>query len=504
FTQIQPWLKPRDVELPSGLTVGQNIQLKKISLTTGLTSPPEYLTESDLITLMEKNGIGTDSSIPTHVNSVIQRNYVEVRGNARHMIPTQLGIMLVHGYHRIDPDLVLPSVRRQIETLITLVAEGKASKEDILAHSIANFKTKFMYFQLNINFMDELFQSSFTKLEDSGKPFTQCGQCKRFMNLIQTRTTRLYCSTCDLICKLPDGAAPFIERPQQICPLDGFKLVECNFKQQIPSQQQQQSGSGSDSNQTQNNNKTFCICPYCYNFPPEGLKLNPRGSLGERGMRCQRCPNQQCQYGREMNMIGPCFREGECNGVLVLDSTSHPNWRMNCTECQLQVTFNKELVASVQVKWNGICNVCEQMKQIVVQLRKKIELPQKKKEQPLHPNPNTQTEQQQEQEQIPSTTISEDGTLITGCLDCSEEIHNICHINESESLQYNNRFGRGQFRGRRSFRGRGHIGGQRGRGSFRGRGRSRGRRGRGGNRNRNEDTSGYEFVGGKKIFNPFA
>ncbi|KAA6353836.1 MAG: putative DNA topoisomerase 3-beta, partial [Streblomastix strix] len=144
FTQIQPWLKPRDVELPSGLTVGQNIQLKKISLTTGLTSPPEYLTESDLITLMEKNGIGTDSSIPTHVNSVIQRNYVEVRGNARHMIPTQLGIMLVHGYHRIDPDLVLPSVRRQIETLITLVAEGKASKEDILAHSIANFKTKFI------------------------------------------------------------------------------------------------------------------------------------------------------------------------------------------------------------------------------------------------------------------------------------------------------------------------------------------------------------------------
>ncbi|KAA6401977.1 MAG: hypothetical protein EZS28_002491 [Streblomastix strix] len=227
--------------------------------------------------------------------------------------------------------------------------------------------------------------------------------------------------------------------------------------------------------------------------------------IGAQCMNLQRAQPIQLTDNFGMVLIEPCFCEGECNGVLVLDSTSQPKSKMNCTECQLQVTFNKELVASVQVKRNGICNVCEQMKQIVIQLGKKFEQPQKKKEIPLHPNPNTQTEQQQqEQETIPSTTISEDGTQITGCLDCSEEIHNICHINESESVQYNNRFGRGQFRGRRSFRGRGNIGGQRGRGQFRGRGRSRGRRGRGGNRSRNEDTNGYEFVGGKKIFNPFA
>jgi len=77
------------------------VPVQNARLTEHQTSPPDYLTEAELITLMEKHGIGTDASIPVHINNISQRNYVTVTPG-RKLKPTTLGIVLVHGYQKVS------------------------------------------------------------------------------------------------------------------------------------------------------------------------------------------------------------------------------------------------------------------------------------------------------------------------------------------------------------------------------------------------------------------
>ncbi|CAG8656700.1 6260_t:CDS:10, partial [Acaulospora colombiana] len=114
----------------------------------GYTTPPECLTEADLISIMDQNGIGTDATIHEHIAKIIERNYAkkEPKGGATYIVPLKLGIALVEGYDSIGFDLSLskPFLRREMESSLKFVCEGRKPKEDVVKDSLVTYKNMFV------------------------------------------------------------------------------------------------------------------------------------------------------------------------------------------------------------------------------------------------------------------------------------------------------------------------------------------------------------------------
>ena len=69
FLDVYPYEKWADKELPS-LKFGQVLTDYKLEKCTGQTCAPNPLTEADLITKMDQNGIGTDATIHEHIKTI--------------------------------------------------------------------------------------------------------------------------------------------------------------------------------------------------------------------------------------------------------------------------------------------------------------------------------------------------------------------------------------------------------------------------------------------------
>ncbi len=188
-----------------------------------MTTAPGFLTESELIGMMEKHGIGTDASIPTHIQNIQNRNYVRLE-TGRRLIPNKLGLVLCQGYHQIDSGLVLPKVRADIEGQCNKISTGDLDKEVVIERAIKMFEEKFHFFVNNIGRMDILFGSSFSKLEDVGKPFTRCGKTNRYLSFIPGPPPRLYNKYTETVYPLPVGGQ-IKQWSGRKCPVEG-----CNFE----------------------------------------------------------------------------------------------------------------------------------------------------------------------------------------------------------------------------------------------------------------------------------
>jgi DNA topoisomerase-3 len=159
-------------------TLGERFEPDQALMTEGKTVAPGYLTESDLIALMNANGIGTDATMADHIEKIKMRDYVltRPRGSGRgtadangrgnpstgsgrgarqvpggrgstveEFIPTTLGVALVIGYDEIgfEASLSKPFLRKEMEMKMKEICDGRSTREAVVQNSLRQYKQVF-------------------------------------------------------------------------------------------------------------------------------------------------------------------------------------------------------------------------------------------------------------------------------------------------------------------------------------------------------------------------
>ncbi|GAA5913674.1 DNA topoisomerase 3 [Sporobolomyces salmoneus] len=128
--------------------IGEQFESDELELKEGTTSQPNLLTEADLVSLMDKNGIGTDATIAEHIAKIIDREYVmkQKEGRVEYLLPSTLGIGLVKAYDRVglENSLTKPHLRRLTEQRMVSICEGTKTKAEVVAQTLEEYREVFV------------------------------------------------------------------------------------------------------------------------------------------------------------------------------------------------------------------------------------------------------------------------------------------------------------------------------------------------------------------------
>ncbi|KAF7321880.1 DNA topoisomerase [Mycena kentingensis (nom. inval.)] len=132
---------------------------------------PSYLTEADLVTLMDKNGIGTDATIAQHIETIVSREYVleEMEGATKYLLPSTLGIGLIEGYNELglEKSLSKPQLRRETERNMVQVCNQAKTKDEMLQEAIDQYREMFV-----------LVRGQFERVTAAVRKYVNGGECR--------------------------------------------------------------------------------------------------------------------------------------------------------------------------------------------------------------------------------------------------------------------------------------------------------------------------------------
>ncbi len=140
YLKIYPFEKPKEDYLPE-LEKGNELKVISIEVKEGETSPPPFLSEAELLKLMDKYGIGTDATKQDHIHTNIKRGYFYIE--KKRCIPTPLGKTLIEALYKTVPEVVKPEVRGFMEKMFSEIALGKRSMNEVVESARKYFLEKY-------------------------------------------------------------------------------------------------------------------------------------------------------------------------------------------------------------------------------------------------------------------------------------------------------------------------------------------------------------------------
>ena len=190
YLLVYPYEKWESSQPLPQFTVGEAFEPTEANITEGQTTPPGYLTEPELISLMDANGIGTDATMAEHIAKIKEREYVLTQtrsgdgqgdtdgrgsrggrgqggrgsrggrggaaarggGSVQQFIPTTLGVALIEGYDSIglDTSLGKPFLRKEMEVKMKEICAGRKSRNDFVHETLDQYRDAFVRTQQQV------------------------------------------------------------------------------------------------------------------------------------------------------------------------------------------------------------------------------------------------------------------------------------------------------------------------------------------------------------------
>jgi DNA topoisomerase III len=136
YLEVYQYDKWNDKEV-SDFGVGERVS-GELCIEDSKTSPPEHLTEAELISLMDKNGIGTDATIHEHIHKIQERGYATKAGNR--IKPLELGMKLIDGYDSLGMEVSKPFLRKSLEANLKKICSREVDKDALISAEIEIYR----------------------------------------------------------------------------------------------------------------------------------------------------------------------------------------------------------------------------------------------------------------------------------------------------------------------------------------------------------------------------